>query len=178
MNVSSNQKIVWFPIDFRCSFAAALACKYDSSIHQLVLISGGGPTPLAAPSTESAGRCCLRAILAPFLMCGLHRDILYSARGRQHPYCGPEPPEQWPSHMKYVLDGMVWPEGDYMFHRRICTPTLLIHGLRDNKVSLVQECQMERVRCSLSLLLKLRELCKYTRHQFLYFLFQVRKLPA
>ncbi|XP_017763962.1 PREDICTED: uncharacterized protein LOC108553534 [Eufriesea mexicana] len=134
-----GQKCVLVAHNYGCSFAAALACKYDSSIHQLVLISGGGPTPLAAPSTESAGHCCLRAILAPFLMCGLHRDILYSARGRQHPYCGPEPPEQWPSHMKYVLDGMVWPEGDYVFHRRICTPTLLIHGLRDNKVSLVQD---------------------------------------
>ncbi|XP_076651299.1 uncharacterized protein LOC143358218 [Halictus rubicundus] len=139
-----GQKCVLVAHNYGCSFAAALACKYDSNIHQLVLISGGGPTPLAAPSTESAGHCCLRAILAPFLMCGLHRDILYSARGRQHPYCGPEPPEQWASHMKYVLDGMVWPDGDYVFHRRICTPTLLIHGLRDNKVSLVQECQMER----------------------------------
>ncbi|XP_078052992.1 uncharacterized protein LOC144478708 [Augochlora pura] len=139
-----GQKCVLVAHNYGCSFAAALACKYDSNIHQLVLISGGGPTPLAAPSTESAGHCCLRAILAPFLMCGLHRDILYSARGRQHPYCGPEPPEQWPSHMKYVLDGMIWPDGDYVFHRRICTPTLLIHGLRDNKVSLVQECQMER----------------------------------
>ncbi|XP_076221069.1 uncharacterized protein LOC116428917 isoform X2 [Nomia melanderi] len=139
-----GQKCVLVAHNYGCSFAAALACKYDSCIHQLVLISGGGPTPLAAPSSESAGHCCLRAILAPFLMCGLHRDILYSAKGRQHPYCGPEPPEQWPSHMKYVLDGMVWPDGDYIFHRRICTPTLLIHGLRDNKVSLVQECQMER----------------------------------
>lgn len=110
-----------------------------------MLISGGGPTPLAPPSTESAGHGCLRAILAPLLMCGLHRDILYSARGRQHPYCGEESEERWPSHMKYVLDGMIWPEGDYVFHRKICTPTLLVHGLRDSKVSLVQECQMERV---------------------------------
>lgn len=110
-----------------------------------MLISGGGPTPLAPPSREGPGHCCMRAMLSPLLMCGLHRDILYSARGRQHPYCGIEPEEQWPSHMKYILDGMIWPEGDYIFHRRICTPTLLIHGLRDNKVSLVQECQMERV---------------------------------
>jgi len=51
--------------------------------------------------------------------------------------------------MKYVLDGMIWPEGDYVFHRRICTPTLLVHGLRDNKVSLMQECHMERVSASL-----------------------------
>ncbi|KAK2589359.1 hypothetical protein KPH14_007901 [Odynerus spinipes] len=139
-----GQKCVLIAHNYGCSFATALACKYDSNIHQLVLISGGGPTPLAPPTREGAGRCFLRAILSPLLMCGLHRDMLYSARGRQHPYCGPEPVEQWPSHMKYVLDGMIWPEGDYVFHRRIFTPTLLIHGLRDNKVSLVQECQMER----------------------------------
>ncbi|KMR04624.1 abhydrolase domain-containing protein 8 [Lasius niger] len=139
-----GEKCVLVAHNYGCSFATALACKYDSNIHQLVLISGGGPTPLAPPSTECAGHCCLRAILAPLLMCGLHRDILYSARGRQHPYCGHESTEQWPSHMKYVLDGMIWPQGDYAFHRKICTPTLLVHGLRDNKVSLVQECQMER----------------------------------
>lgn len=140
----SGEKCVLVAHNYGCSFATALACKYDSNIHQLVLISGGGPTPLAPPSTECAGHCCLRAILAPFLMCGLHRDILYSARGRQHPYCGHESMEQWPSHMKYVLNGMIWPQGDYAFHRKICTPTLLVHGLKDNKVSLVQECQMER----------------------------------
>nr|XP_012226813.1 PREDICTED: uncharacterized protein LOC105674819 [Linepithema humile] len=139
-----GEKCVLVAHNYGCSFATALACKYDSNIHQLVLISGGGPTPLAPPSAECAGHCCLRAILAPLLMCGLHRDILYSARGRQHPYCGQESMEQWPSHMKYVLDGMTWPQGDYTFHRKICTPTLLVHGLRDNKVSLVQECQMER----------------------------------
>lgn len=139
-----GEKCVLVAHNYGCSFATALACKYDSNIHQLVLISGGGPTPLAPPSTECAGHCCLRTILAPLLMCGLHRDILYSARGRQHPYCGHESTEQWPAHMKYVLDGMIWSQGDYAFHRKICTPTLLVHGLRDNKVSLVQECQMER----------------------------------
>lgn len=139
-----GEKCVLVAHNYGCSFATALACKYDSNIHQLVLISGGGPTPLAPPSTECAGHCCLRAILAPLLMCGLHRDVLYSARGRQHPYCGQESMEQWPSHMKYVLNGMNWPQGDYAFHRKICTPTLLVHGLKDNKVSLVQECQMER----------------------------------
>lgn len=130
---------------YRCSFATALANKYPSNIHQLVLISGGGPTPLAPPLREGAAHCCLRASLAPLLFCGMNRTVLYSARGRQHPYCGEEE-GRLPSHMEYVKRGMSWPDGDYVFHRRICTPTLLVHGLRDNKVSLVQECQMERVR--------------------------------
>ena len=131
---------------FSCSFATALANKYSGYVHQLVLISGGGPTSLAPPAREGPVHCCLRASLAPFLFCGLQRAIFYSARGRQHPYCGYEFSEhQRPSQMRHVLRGMSWPEGDYCFHRRICTPTLLVHGLRDTKVSLVQECQMERV---------------------------------
>lgn len=135
------------PTCFSCSFATALAYKYESFIHQLVLISGGGPTPLAPPNREGLAHSCLRTMLSPLLMCGLHRDILYSARGRQHPYCGLEPKEQQPSHMQFMLEGMIWPEGDYTFHRRISLPTLIIHGLRDNMVSLVQECEMERVSC-------------------------------
>ncbi|XP_015518153.2 uncharacterized protein LOC107223091 [Neodiprion lecontei] len=139
-----GHKCVIVAHNYGCSLAAALACKFESNIHQLVLISGGGPTPLARPSAEGAAHCCLRAMVAPLLVCGLRREVMYSPRGRQHPYCGSEPPEQRPSHMKYVLDGMVWPEGEYTLYRRICTPTLLVHGLRDNEVSLVQECQMER----------------------------------
>ncbi|XP_012260657.2 uncharacterized protein LOC105688715 isoform X2 [Athalia rosae] len=139
-----GQKCVLVAHNYGCSLAAAMACKYDSNIHQLVLISGGGPTPLARPSAEGAAHCCLRALVAPLLVCGLRREVMYSPRGRQHPYCGTESPEQRPSHMKYVLDGMEWPDGEYTFYRRVCTPTLLVHGLRDNEVSLVQECQMER----------------------------------
>ncbi|XP_057320270.1 uncharacterized protein LOC130664426 isoform X1 [Microplitis mediator] len=139
-----GQKCILVAHNYGCSFATALASKYTHQIHQLVLISGGGPIPLVSPTKEGAGHCCLRIILSPLLMCGLRRNILYAARGRQHPYCGSEQKKQWPPHMKYILNGMSWPEGDYLFHRRICIPTLLIHGLKDNNVSLVQECQMER----------------------------------
>ncbi|KAH0546641.1 uncharacterized protein LOC123268886 [Cotesia glomerata] len=139
-----GQKCVLVAHNYGCSLATALANKYTHEIHRLVLISGGGPIPLVSPTKEGACHCCLRIILSPLLMCGFRRDILYATRGRQHPYCGSEQENQWPLHMKYVLDGMSWPEGDYLFHRRVCVPTLLIHGLKDDKVSLVQECQMER----------------------------------
>ncbi|KAK0170040.1 hypothetical protein PV328_010653 [Microctonus aethiopoides] len=139
-----GRKCVLVAHNYGCSFATALGCKYQNEIRQLVLISGGGPTPLAPPTTESMMQACFRVILSPLLVCGVRRNILYSGRGQQHPYCGPEPDNQWPSQMKYVLNGMIWPDGDYTFHRKITTPTLLIYGLRDNKVSLVQECQMER----------------------------------
>lgn len=53
-----------------------------------------------------------------------------------------------PSHvLKYIEKGQHWPEGDAAFHRRILVPTLLVHGLQDTKITLVQECEMERVSC-------------------------------
>jgi hypothetical protein len=49
--------------------------------------------------------------------------------------------------LRYVAQGQDWPEGDATFHRRILAPTLLVHGLQDPYVTLVQECEMERVSC-------------------------------
>jgi abhydrolase domain-containing protein 8 len=34
--------------------------------------------------------------------------------------------------------------GDVAFHRRIAVPTLLVYGLKDGFVSLVEMCEMER----------------------------------
>lgn len=41
--------------------------------------------------------------------------------------------------------GQSWVEGDVAFHRKIVVPTLLVHGLKDKFVSLVEMCEMERV---------------------------------
>ena len=40
----------------------------------------------------------------------------------------------------------VWPEGDLSYHKQITLPTLLIHGMKDKFVSLVEMCDMEKVR--------------------------------
>jgi pimeloyl-ACP methyl ester carboxylesterase len=51
-----------------------------------------------------------------------------------------------PSYVRHNLAvGQVWPEGDVAFHRKIVMPTLLVHGLKDPFVSLVEMCEMERV---------------------------------
>lgn len=58
-----------------CSLATAL-CRYRSQqIIQLILISGGGPTPLAPPvqGEELSIINCVRAFFKPLLFCGVKR---------------------------------------------------------------------------------------------------------
>jgi len=42
-----------------------------------------------------------------------------------------------------VLSGQVW-DGDSSWYRRVTVPTLLVYGMRDKVVTLVEECEMER----------------------------------
>ena len=46
---------------------------------------------------------------------------------------------------RHLAVGQSWLEGDVAFHRKITVPTLLVHGLKDKFVSLVEMCEMERV---------------------------------
>ena len=50
---------------------------------------------------------------------------------------------------RYVVEntcwGQYWPEGDMAFHKRITIPTLLLHGMKDEQVSFVEMCEMEKV---------------------------------
>lgn len=43
-----------------------------------------------------------------------------------------------------LIDGQIWIECDTAFHHKIKIPTLLIYGLRDKVVTLVEECEMEK----------------------------------
>lgn len=49
-----------------------------------------------------------------------------------------------PSIYRNVLSGQVWGDGDSAFYRRVTVPTLLVYGMRDKVVTLVEECEMER----------------------------------
>lgn len=128
---------------YGCSLAAAIARYRPEQVIQLVLISGGGPTPLA-PRTPPSVSPCLRACLEPLLMCGFKRDVVYSVCGKQMVPISPET-SAVPRHIvEHIAQGHVWPEGDAAFHRRIVAPTLLVHGMRDQHITLVQQCEMER----------------------------------
>lgn len=73
------------------------------------------------------------------------RSLFYSIRGKHFKVCDDE--NGLPRHViENIANGQKWLQGDTAFHRRITAPTLLVHGLQDKHVTLVQECEMERVR--------------------------------
>lgn len=73
------------------------------------------------------------------------RDVVYSVCGKQMEPISCEE-SGVPRHIvTHISQGHVWPEGDAAFHRRIVAPTLLVHGMKDQHITLVQECEMERV---------------------------------
>lgn len=131
---------------FGCSLATALYRSRSQQIIQLVLISGGGPTPLAPPArdVDTPLMDALQFFIKPLLLCGMKRSLFYSLRGKHLGPCDTN--NAVPSYvLNYIKKGQHWPEGDAAFHRRILVPTLLVHGLQDTKITLVQECEMERV---------------------------------
>ncbi|GLH14391.1 Uncharacterized protein GBIM_18807 [Gryllus bimaculatus] len=142
---------------FGCSLAAALARYRPQQVSQLVLVSGGGPTPLAPRTADfrpPAVSPWLQICLKPLLFCGLKRDILYVPCGK-HIETADSIKAGVPSYvLNHIARGQDWPEGDSAFHRRILVPTLLVHGMKDPYVTLVQECEMERTipRSSLELI--------------------------
>lgn len=124
------------------SFATALAQQRSRLVSQLVLLSGGGPLPLCQHSISAGLPLCFLSCLGPLVKCGFKRDAFYSPSGRQ-----PKVMEglDLPLYViQYLTKGQVWPEGDIVFHKQITVPTLLVYGMKDPFVTLVEECEMER----------------------------------
>lgn len=144
-NSAENRKYILIGHSYGCSLVTALYHHRASFISKMILISGGGPTPLAPPVKEDelTHSECFQALIEPLICCGVNRSIFYPPRGKFFDIC--EGYEGAPSHiLKFIRMGQSWPGGDAAFHRRIFVPTLLVHGLLDKLVTLVQECEMER----------------------------------
>lgn len=67
--------IFFIPISFRCSLITALYPNRSTKIAQLVLISGGSPTPLAPPAdmNDISPYGWAHNLCYPFMYCGLKR---------------------------------------------------------------------------------------------------------
>ncbi|XP_049830462.1 uncharacterized protein LOC126272015 isoform X1 [Schistocerca gregaria] len=145
--ISEQQKCVIIGHAYGCSLAVAISRCRPQQVIQLVLISGGGPTPLAPHTVDCrpvSNSACLMMCMQPLLKCGFRRNVLYSTYGKHMVSCdvaGSGVPQYV---LDYLAQGQDWPEGDAAFHRRITIPTLLVHGMQDPLVPLVHECEMER----------------------------------
>lgn len=145
MKEEDERKCILIGHSYGCSLITALYPHRATKIAQLVLISGGGPTPLAPPAdmNDISPYGWAHNLCYPFMFCGLKRSFFYSSRGKNFKFCEEE--NSVPPHIRdYLIEGQYWPEGDASFHRRILVPTLLVHGLQDRNITLVQECEMER----------------------------------
>ena len=143
--VPEERRAVVFGHSYGCSFSVALARTRPERVTTLILVAGGGPTPLAPPpnSQTKTGAKWAMALLRRILECkarGSHQK--YNPRGKSLRF---REAYDVPSYvLQHVMTGQIWPEGDAGFHRRVTVPTLLVYGMRDCLVSLVEECEMER----------------------------------
>ncbi|XP_037078703.1 protein ABHD8-like [Pollicipes pollicipes] len=139
---TSRRRVVVIGHSYGSSFASVLAREYLNVV-LLVLVSSGGPTPLAAPTDVFSLPICLLTCLKPLLICGFKtREMFYTPRGK---LIEVEKGFDVPSYvLSHTMRGQVWPEGDLSYHKQITLPTLLVHGMKDKFVSLVEMCDMEK----------------------------------
>ena len=143
--VPEERRAVVFGHSYGCSFSVALARTRPERVTTLILVAGGGPTPLAPPpnSQTKTGVKWVMELLRRILECkarGSHQK--YNPRGKSLRF---REAYDVPGYvLQHVMAGQIWPEGDAGFHRRVTVPTLLVYGMRDCLVSLVEECEMER----------------------------------
>jgi abhydrolase domain-containing protein 8 len=144
--IPDEAKVVIVAHSYGCSFGAALARTRPEKVLALIMIASGGPTPLAPPPHLSRYPRCLLRCIRLLLECrykkSQQQQLKYNPRGKSIKF---SEAFDVPNYVfKYIMLGQIWPEGDAGFHRRIGVPTLLVYGMRDTLVSLVEECEMER----------------------------------
>merc|ERR1712223_899381 len=140
--IPRNRECIVIGHSYGCSMAAALTRSRSESVKLLVMCSSGGPTPLCPPNQLSKIPPSLLACIKPFLKCRYGSSRKYKARGKAAKV---QKVFDIPSYvLHHVMMGQIWPEGDASFHRILSLPTLLVYGMKDPLVSLVEMCEMER----------------------------------
>ncbi|XP_060070708.1 uncharacterized protein LOC132550635 [Ylistrum balloti] len=128
---------------YGCAFATVLARQRSSRIHKLILVSGGGPNPLAPQPGVFSLPLCMLSCIKPCLSCCFQRRAFKS--GSELPV-SKETTFAIPTYvLSYIMNGQFWPDGDDMYHSWIAVSTLLIYGRHDIFVSLQEEEEMNKV---------------------------------
>ena len=140
--VPRTRECVVIAHSYGCSMAAALTKSRPESVKLLVMCSSGGPTPLCPPNTLSKIPPSFLSCLKPLLKCRFGSSQKYKPRGKSTKI---QQVFDVPGYvLHHVMMGQFWPEGDASYHRKIGVPTLLVYGMKDPLVSLVEMCEMER----------------------------------
>lgn len=121
------------------SFATLIAKERENLVTKLVLISGGGPTPLGPQS----GVFQLPVpIMSCFKSC-IVNSLLKKAFYKNHDSTVRSSAFRIPSYvLRHVMRGQDWLNGDEDYHESLLVPSLLIYGEHDQLVSMEEEVSM------------------------------------
>ncbi|OWF43147.1 Abhydrolase domain-containing protein 8 [Mizuhopecten yessoensis] len=128
---------------YGCAFATVLARQRSSRVHRLVLVSGGGPNPLAPQPGVFSLPLCMLSCIKPCLSCCFQRRAF---KGGSNLPVSRQTTFDIPTYvLSYIMNGQFWPDGDDMYHSWIAVSTLLVYGRHDIFVSLQEEEEMNKV---------------------------------
>lgn len=125
----------------RCCFTAVLARQRPHLVSRLILISGGGPTPLAPQtgifSLPTPVLTCCQPILNRIFNKFAYDDPLLAER---------RPAFDVPTYvLRNTMRGQLWLVGGVSYHKKISCPALIIHGAADKLVKIEEEEEMKEV---------------------------------
>ncbi|XP_078456445.1 protein ABHD8 [Lampetra planeri] len=129
------------------SFCTFLAHEYPEQVCKVVLINGGGPTPLepSVCSVFNLPSCvlhCISPCLAwAFLKAGFARQGTKEKQLLRDGNAFSVPPLV----LRATMSGQYWPEGDELYHAALTVPTLIVHGLHDRFVPIEEDQRMAEI---------------------------------
>ncbi|CAC5377514.1 ABHD8 [Mytilus coruscus] len=127
---------------YGCAFASVIATERRKWVSKLVLVSGGGPTPLAPQPGVFSLPLCLLACCRPCLNRGFQRGAFHPSFKKSSDR---EKAFDVPTYvLSYVMNGQHWPDGDDLYHSWINVPTLLVYGQQDGLVDKEEEEEMTK----------------------------------
>ncbi|KAK3601462.1 hypothetical protein CHS0354_033597 [Potamilus streckersoni] len=124
------------------AFAAVLGRKREKRVSKLVLINGGGPTPLEPQRSVFSLPVCMLSCLMPCLFSKFEKRAFHDSTKALE--SAEQALDVLPHVLTYTMRGQYWMEGDELYHNWLSMRTLLIYGRHDQFVSLEEEQEMER----------------------------------